>query len=117
MPDTDPPDEVDDIPTPHHRVHIAPDTHTRGDLPTQHEEQHAKAAEAENKRNPPPERRFTLANGRNPIRNPSEATLVGDQRDALQFSWRLWNVCWYGCGGRHYEMESCNVGNLEIWSV
>src|SRR6266850_7610339 len=106
MTDTDPPAEVDDVPAPHDRVHVAPDTDAGGNLVAQAKHQHAKRSESWDKEHPPPEWGFAFRQSTNPVRNPAEAAIVCNQRLALQLSGRLRDVCRYGWHYRRHDLCS-----------
>src|SRR2546429_480632 len=109
MADTDPPDEVDDVPAPHDRVHVAPDTDACGNLVAQTEHQQAKRSESWYKEHPPPEWGFAFRQSTYPIGDPAEVAIVCDQRLALQLSRRLRDVRRYGWHCRRHDL--CSFGS------
>ena len=84
--DADPPDEIDDVPAPRHRQVVAPDADAGGNLVSQHGRQHHRRAERRRQeQDPPPQRRLPFRQGREMVRQPAEAALIGRLRSAPQF--------------------------------
>ena len=83
--DADPPDEVDDGPSPHDRLSQAPDAHARGHEVENHAQEHQQQGCAGDERAPPPCRRLALGDARDGVGYPADRALVRDQWLALQF--------------------------------
>ncbi len=96
--DADPPHEIDDGPTPHHRVLNSPDAHACGHEVENHRESKAIInVTLMPKADLPPSGRFAFDDAGDPVGNPAGAAVVGHQRNALQFRRRrlhaqLWLV-------------------------
>ena len=86
MTDTDPENEVGDVPRPADRMIQSPRADAGGNLVAETEQTEGRDPRGDRKRNPPPARRRVFDRARDAIGDPIEIALVQDQRDARK--WR-----------------------------
>ena len=108
MANADPPYKVDDVPCPHYRMAVAPDTNAGRNLVAQHESQHAKRQKAGNEKHPPPKRRLPFTQPGDLVREPAETAVVRHQGHALKLRRRLWDAGWDGVSSHHCLAPGCN---------
>src|SRR5262249_52262736 len=81
---TDPPHEIHNVPRPHHRMTVAPNTDASRNLIAEAEHEDPQPGHARDEQNPSPNRRFVFAQRCDPVGNPPETPVVRHQRYALQ---------------------------------
>src|SRR4030095_1372525 len=106
--DTDPKNEVGDVPGPPDGNVISPGTDTGGNLITEAKKAERCDACSDRKGYPPPARRGLFHDSTNSLRQPAEVAPVQDQRNMRERSLGLFNhfrCCW-GCV--HFKLPIAN---------
>src|SRR5712691_10538188 len=80
MSDTNPEDEVGDVPGPTDRMIQSPHPDAGGNLVAETEKTERGSAGGDRKSDPPPARRWLFDHARNPLRKPAKITPVQNQR-------------------------------------
>ena len=79
MADTDPEDEVDDVPSPIDGIGVAPDADTGGDQVSDSRDGEGRDEAREGEADPPPRGRFTFDDTADFFRNPRKAPVIGNE--------------------------------------